>query len=244
MKHSKALDHLLVAVASLQEGNAEEAEEALTEALEAEDLDETLAELSEMQDEALEQETAEADEDVQEAVEEALEDEEGVEVAHVRGRLIVTMAGVRNARQAKRVFKSLASVDDVEDLDPEEYDLDGEEAVQATIDGEEVVVSFDEDGTAEVMQVEDNEVESAKHGSGFKRSGAPMPRDKKVKHKSEASTDEEFDSWDEDDEYFETARVRRSRQAARRRNRTTASRAKRTLAGLNLNRIARNRNSL
>ena len=93
------------------------------------------------------------------------------------------------------------------------------------------------------IEEEDEDVESgAKGGSGFKRSGAPMPRDKKVKRKSEASTDEDFDSWDEEETEEDeeenlapTASVRRSRQAARRRA---------TVAGLNFDIIARNKRSV
>lgn len=226
MKHSKALDHLLVAIASLQEGDVEQAEEALQDTLASDDLDETLAELSEMQDEALANEdVSEGDEEVAEAIEEALEDEEGVEVARVRGRMIVTMAGVRNARQAKRVFKSLASVEDVEDVDPEEFGLEGEEAVQATIDGEEVVVSFDEDGEAEVFQAE-----AGKHCASRKK----VKASRKQTRASAEDLDDENADWDDADEYPEAKET-----ASRRRSKAT-----RALASLNLKRIARNRNSL
>lgn len=252
-KHNKTINHLMIALAALQDGDVEEAQEALTDAVSQDDFDDALEVLDEVQESTFDEEASDEDEGVEpdlaeEEIADALAEEEGVEVETTAGALTITMAGVRNARRAVRVIKSLASVEDAEEVEEDEVpeEIEGEFAhvIRASIEGEDVLIGVNDDGSAEVMAIEeDDEVESgAKGGSGFKRSGAPMPRDKKVKRKSEASTDEDFDSWDEEETEEDeeenlapTASVRRSRQAARRRA---------TVAGLNFDIIARNKRSV
>ena len=252
-KHNKTINHLMIALAALQDGDVEEAQEALTDAVSQDDFDDALEVLDEVQESTFDEEASDEEETeepdlAEEEIADALAEEEGVEVETTAGALTITMAGVRNARRAVRVIKSLASVEDAEEVEEDEVpeEIEGEFAhvIRASIEGEDVLIGVNDDGSAEVMAIEeeDDEVESAKRGSGFKRSGAPMPRDKKVKRKSEASTDEEFDSWDEEEteedeeeDLAPTASVRRSRQAARRRA---------TVAGLNFDIIARNKRSV
>lgn len=253
-KHNKTINHLMIALAALQDGDVEEAEIALKDAVSEDDFDDALEVLDEVQESTFDEEASEEDEGVEpdlaeEEIADALAEEEGVEVETTAGALTITMAGVRNARRAVRVIKSLASVEDAEEVEEDEVpeEIEGEFAhvIRASIEGEDVLIGVNDDGSAEVMAIEQEDgedVESAKRGSGFKRSGASMPRDKKVKRKSEASTDEDFDSWDEEETEEDeeenlapTASVRRSRQAARRRA---------TVAGLNFDIIARNKRSV
>ena len=252
-KHNKTINHLMIALAALQDGDVEEAQEALTDAVSEDDFDDALEVLDEVQESTFDEEASDEEETdepdlAEEEIADALAEEEGVEVETTAGALTITMAGVRNARRAVRVIKSLASVEDAEEIEEDEVpeEIEGEFAhvIRASIEGEDVLIGVNDDGSAEVMAIEeeDDEVESgAKRESGYKRSGAPTPRDKKVKRKSEAST-EDFDSWDEeetDEENEEdlapTASIRRNRQVARRRA---------TVAGLNFDIIARNKRSV
>lgn len=247
-KHNKTINHLMIALAALQDGDVEEAQEALTDAVSEDDFDDALEVLDEVQESTFDED--DDDDLAEEEIADALSEEEGVEVETTAGALTITMAGVRNARRAVRVIKSLASVEDAEEVEEDEVpeEIEGEFAhvIRASIEGEDVLIGVNDDGSAEVMAIEeeDDEVDAAgpahkggkapKGGhdmSGRRKTGGGGP-------KSHASTDEDFDSWDEDEEDEDlapTASTRLNRQAARRRA---------TVAGLNFDIIARNKRSV
>jgi hypothetical protein len=260
-KHNKTINHLMIALAALQDGDVEEAQEALTDAVSEDDFDDALEVLDEVQESTFDEEASDEEEGVEpdlaeEEIADALAEEEGVEVETTAGALTITMAGVRNARRAVRVIKSLASVEDAEEIEEDEVpeEIEGEFAhvIRASIEGEDVLIGVNDDGSAEVMAIEeeDEDVEAGgKKGSGPKFGGGkgdyPQSKSKaggRKGPKSHASTDEDFDSWDEeetDEENEEdlapTASIRRNRQVARRRA---------TVAGLNFDIIARNKRSV
>lgn len=271
-KHNKTINHLMIALAALQDGDVEEAQEALTDAVSQDDFDDALEVLDEVQESTFDEEASDEEETeepdfAEEEIADALAEEEGVEVETTAGALTITMAGVRNARRAVRVIKSLASVEDAEEVEEDEVpeEIEGEFAhvIRASIEGEDVLIGVNDDGSAEVMAIEeeDEDVEAGgkKPGSGDKKAPKPGGSRKGGSHgygfthpsarsggakggKSHASTDEDFDSWDEEETEEDeeenlapTASVRRSRQAARRRA---------TVAGLNFDIIARNKRSV
>lgn len=258
-KHNKTINHLMIALAALQDGDVEEAQEALTDAVSQDDFDDALEVLDEVQESTFDEEASdEEDEGVEpdlaeEEIADALAEEEGVEVETTAGALTITMAGVRNARRAVRVIKSLASVEDAEEVEEDEVpeEIEGEFAhvIRASIEGEDVLIGVNDDGSAEVMAIEEEDDEVEARGVAFKKGGKTpkgghdMSAPRKAPKKATASTDEDFDSWDEEetdeDENEEdlapTASIRRSRQAARRRA---------TVAGLNFDIIARNKRSV
>lgn len=251
-KHNKTINHLMIALAALQDGDVEEAQEALTDAVSQDDFDDALEVLDEVQESTFDEETEEPDL-AEEEIADALAEEEGVEVETTAGALTITMAGVRNARRAVRVIKSLASVEDAEEVEEDEVpeEIEGEFAhvIRASIEGEDVLIGVNDDGSAEVMAIEEEDDEVEARGVAFKKGGKTpkgghdMSAPRKAPKKATASTDEDFDSWDEEetdeDENEEdlapTASIRRSRQAARRRA---------TVAGLNFDIIARNKRSV
>lgn len=237
-KHNKTINHLMIALAALQDGDVEEAQEALKDAVSEDDFDDALEVLDEVQESTFDED--EDDDLAEEEIADALAEEEGVEVETTAGALTITMAGVRNARRAVRVIKSLASVEDAEEVEEDEVpeEIEGEFAhvIRASIEGEDVLIGVNDDGSAEIMSIEqeDDEEEARKKTASDKK---PMGR--KGPKKATASTDEDFDSWDEDDDDDEdltqTASTRLNRQAARRRA---------TVAGLNFDIIARNKRSV
>ena len=241
-KHNKTINHLMIALAALQDGDVEEAEIALTDAVSEDDFDDALEVLDEVQESTFDEEASDEDEEgvepdlAEEEIADALAEEEGVEVETTAGALTITMAGVRNARRAVRVIKSLASVEDAEEVEEDEVpeEIEGEFAhvIRASIEGEDVLIGVNDDGSAEVMAIEteDEEKPTAKVARA------------RASRKVKASTDEDFDSWDEEEteedeeeDLAPTASIRRSRQAARRRA---------TVAGLNFDIIARNKRSV
>lgn len=262
-KHNKTINHLMIALAALQDGDVEEAQEALTDAVSEDDFDDALEVLDEVQESTFDEEASDEDEGVEpdlaeEEIADALAEEEGVEVETTAGALTITMAGVRNARRAVRVIKSLASVEDAEEVEEDEVpeEIEGEFAhvIRASIEGEDVLIGVNDDGSAEVMAIEeeDDEVEAggkakATPGHMKMKGGHPSGKAKATPGggrkgpKPTASTDDEFDSWDEEEteedeeDLAPTASIRRSRQAARRRA---------TVAGLNFDIIARNKRSV
>lgn len=256
-KHNKTINHLMIALAALQDGDVEEAEIALKDAVSEDDFDDALEVLDEVQESTFDEEASEEDEGVEpdlaeEEIADALAEEEGVEVETTAGALTITMAGVRNARRAVRVIKSLASVEDAEEVEEDEVpeEIEGEFAhvIRASIEGEDVLIGVNDDGSAEVMAIEEEDDEVEARGVAFKKGGKTpkgghdMSAPRKAPKKATASTDEDFDSWDEEETEEDeeenlapTASVRRSRQAARRRA---------TVAGLNFDIIARNKRSV
>lgn len=262
-KHNKTINHLMIALAALQDGDVEEAQEALTDAVSQDDFDDALEVLDEVQESTFDEEASDEEETeepdfAEEEIADALAEEEGVEVETTAGALTITMAGVRNARRAVRVIKSLASVEDAEEVEEDEVpeEIEGEFAhvIRASIEGEDVLIGVNDDGSAEVMAIEeeDDEVEAggkakATPGHMKMKGGHPSGKAKATPGggrkgpKSHASTDEDFDSWDEEEteedeeDLAPTASIRRSRQAARRRA---------TVAGLNFDIIARNKRSV
>lgn len=257
-KHNKTINHLMIALAALQDGDVEEAQEALTDAVSQDDFDDALEVLDEVQESTFDEEASDEEETeepdfAEEEIADALAEEEGVEVETTAGALTITMAGVRNARRAVRVIKSLASVEDAEEVEEDEVpeEIEGEFAhvIRASIEGEDVLIGVNDDGSAEVMAIEEEDDEVEARGVAFKKGGKTpkgghdMSAPRKAPKKATASTDEDFDSWDEEetdeDENEEdlapTASIRRSRQAARRRA---------TVAGLNFDIIARNKRSV
>lgn len=252
-KHNKTINHLMIALAALQDGDVEEAQEALTDAVSQDDFDDALEVLDEVQESTFDEEASDEDEGVEpdlaeEEIADALAEEEGVEVETTAGALTITMAGVRNARRAVRVIKSLASVEDAEEVEEDEVpeEIEGEFAhvIRASIEGEDVLIGVNDDGSAEVMAIEEEDDEVEARGVAFKKGGKTpkgghdMSAPRKAPKKATASTDEDFDSWDEEDEeenLAPTASVRRNRQVARRRA---------TVAGLNFDIIARNKRSV
>lgn len=255
-KHNKTINHLMIALAALQDGDVEEAQEALTDAVSQDDFDDALEVLDEVQESTFDEEASEEDEGVEpdlaeEEIADALAEEEGVEVETTAGALTITMAGVRNARRAVRVIKSLASVEDAEEVEEDEVpeEIEGEFAhvIRASIEGEDVLIGVNDDGSAEVMAIEEEDDEVEARGVAFKKGGKTpkgghdMSAPRKAPKKATASTDEDFDSWDEEEteedeeDLAPTASIRRSRQAARRRA---------TVAGLNFDIIARNKRSV
>lgn len=258
-KHNKTINHLMIALAALQDGDVEEAQEALTDAVSEDDFDDALEVLDEVQESTFDEEASDEEDEgnepdlAEEEIADALAEEEGVEVETTAGALTITMAGVRNARRAVRVIKSLASVEDAEEVEEDEVpeEIEGEFAhvIRASIEGEDVLIGVNDDGSAEVMAIETEDDEVEARGVAFKKGGKTpkgghdMSAPRKAPKKATASTDEDFDSWDEEetdeDENEEdlapTASIRRSRQAARRRA---------TVAGLNFDIIARNKRSV
>lgn len=246
-KHNKTINHLMIALAALQDGDVEEAQEALTDAVSQDDFDDALEVLDEVQESTFDEEASdEEDEGVEpdlaeEEIADALAEEEGVEVETTAGALTITMAGVRNARRAVRVIKSLASVEDAEEVEEDEVpeEIEGEFAhvIRASIEGEDVLIGVNDDGSAEVMAIETEDEEASEDEEKPTAKVARARASRKVK----ASTDEDFDSWDEEEtekdeeDLAPTASIRRSRQAARRRA---------TVAGLNFDIIARNKRSV
>lgn len=248
-KHNKTINHLMIALAALQDGDVEEAQEALTDAVSQDDFDDALEVLDEVQESTFDEEASDDEDEgvepdlAEEEIADALAEEEGVEVETTAGALTITMAGVRNARRAVRVIKSLASVEDAEEVEEDEVpeEIEGEFAhvIRASIEGEDVLIGVNDDGSAEVMAIEqeDGEEEARKKTASDKK---PMGGRKGPK-KATASTDEDFDSWDEEEteedeeDLAPTASIRHSRQAARRRA---------TVAGLNFDIIARNKRSV
>lgn len=244
-KHNKTINHLMIALAALQDGDVEEAQEALTDAVSQDDFDDALEVLDEVQEstfdeEASDEETEEPDL-AEEEIADALAEEEGVEVETTAGALTITMAGVSNARRAVRVIKSLASVEDAEEVEEDEVpeEIEGEFAhvIRASIEGEDVLIGVNDDGSAEVMAIETEDEEASEDEEKPTAKVARARASRKVK----AST-EDFDSWDEEEteedeeeDLAPTASIRRSRQAARRRA---------TVAGLNFDIIARNKRSV
>lgn len=257
-KHNKTINHLMIALAALQDGDVEEAQEALTDAVSQDDFDDALEVLDEVQESTFDEEASDDEDEgvepdlAEEEIADALAEEEGVEVETTAGALTITMAGVRNARRAVRVIKSLASVEDAEEVEEDEVpeEIEGEFAhvIRASIEGEDVLIGVNDDGSAEVMAIEEEDDEVEARGVAFKKGGKTpkgghdMSAPRKAPKKATASTDEDFDSWDEEEteeDEEETlavgASVRRSRQAARRRA---------TVAGLNFDIIARNKRSV
>ena len=248
-KHNKTINHLMIALAALQDGDVEEAEIALKDAVSEDDFDDALEVLDEVQESTFDEEasddedTDEPDPDLaEEEIADALAEEEGVEVETTAGALTITMAGVRNARRAVRVIKSLASVEDAEEVEEDEVpeEIEGEFAhvIRASIEGEDVLIGVNDDGSAEVMAIETEDEEASEDEEKPTAKVARARASRKVK----ASTDEDFDSWDEEEteedeeeDLAPTASIRRSRQAARRRA---------TVAGLNFDIIARNKRSV
>ena len=246
-KHNKTINHLMIALAALQDGDVEEAQEALTDAVSQDDFDDALEVLDEVQESTFDEEASDEDEGVEpdlaeEEIADALAEEEGVEVETTAGALTITMAGVRNARRAVRVIKSLASVEDAEEVEEDEVpeEIEGEFAhvIRASIEGEDVLIGVNDDGSAEVMAIEEEDEDVEAGGAKKGPDGKPHP--KTGGRKAKAST-EDFDSWDEEEteedeeDLAPTASIRRSRQAARRRA---------TVAGLNFDIIARNKRSV
>ena len=236
MAHNKTINHLIIALAALQDGDVEEAQEALTDAVSQPDFDEALEVLDEVQEGTFDGEEEMASDEVEDTVVDALSEEEGVDVDVEAGVVTMTLAGVRNARRAVRVIKTMASVEDAEEVDEEEVpeEIAGEFAhvIKASIDGEDVLIGVNDDGSAEVMAIEDEEADVDEEDTTPTAS-------RRARRKTTASA-EDFDSWDEDTEEDEedttpTASVRRSRQSARRRA---------TVAGLNFSVIARNKRSI
>lgn len=255
-KHNKTINHLMIALAALQDGDVEEAQEALTDAVSQDDFDDALEVLDEVQESTFDEEASDEEETeepdfAEEEIADALAEEEGVEVETTAGALTITMAGVRNARRAVRVIKSLASVEDAEEVEEDEVpeEIEGEFAhvIRASIEGEDVLIGVNDDGSAEVMAIEEEDDEVEARGVAFKKGGKTpkgghgMSAPRKAPKKATASTDEDFDSWDEEEteedeeDLAPTASIRRSRQAARRRA---------TVAGLNFDIIARNKRSV
>lgn len=256
-KHNKTINHLMIALAALQDGDVEEAQEALTDAVSQDDFDDALEVLDEVQESTFDEEASDEDEETdepdlaEEEIADALAEEEGVEVETTAGALTITMAGVRNARRAVRVIKSLASVEDAEEVEEDEVpeEIEGEFAhvIRASIEGEDVLIGVNDDGSAEVMAIETEDEDVEARGVAFKKGGKTpkgghdMSAPRKAPKKATASTDEDFDSWDEEEteedeeDLAPTASIRRSRQAARRRA---------TVAGLNFDIIARNKRSV
>lgn len=257
-KHNKTINHLMIALAALQDGDVEEAQEALTDAVSQDDFDDALEVLDEVQESTFDEEASDDEDEgvepdlAEEEIADALAEEEGVEVETTAGALTITMAGVRNARRAVRVIKSLASVEDAEEVEEDEVpeEIEGEFAhvIRASIEGEDVLIGVNDDGSAEVMAIEEEDDEVEARGVAFKKGGKTpkgghdMSAPRKAPKKATASTDEDFDSWDEEETEEDeeenlapTASVRRSRQAARRRA---------TVAGLNFDIIARNKRSV
>lgn len=246
-KHNKTINHLMIALAALQDGDVEEAQEALTDAVSQDDFDDALEVLDEVQESTFDEEASDEDEEgvepdlAEEEIADALAEEEGVEVETTAGALTITMAGVRNARRAVRVIKSLASVEDAEEVEEDEVpeEIEGEFAhvIRASIEGEDVLIGVNDDGSAEVMAIETEDEEASEDEEKPTAKVARARASRKVK----ASTDEDFDSWDEEEteedeeDLAPTASIRRSRQAARRRA---------TVAGLNFDIIARNKRSV
>lgn len=244
-KHNKTINHLMIALAALQDGDVEEAEIALKDAVSEDDFDDALEVLDEVQESTFDEEASD-DEDTdepdlaEEEIADALAEEEGVEVETTAGALTITMAGVRNARRAVRVIKSLASVEDAEEVEEDEVpeEIEGEFAhvIRASIEGEDVLIGVNDDGSAEVMAIETEDEEASEDEEKPTAKVARARASRKVK----AST-EDFDSWDEEEteedeeDLAPTASIRRSRQAARRRA---------TVAGLNFDIIARNKRSV
>lgn len=243
-KHNKTINHLMIALAALQDGDVEEAEIALKDAVSEDDFDDALEVLDEVQESTFDDEDTDEPDLAEEEIADALAEEEGVEVETTAGALTITMAGVRNARRAVRVIKSLASVEDAEEVEEDEVpeEIEGEFAhvIRASIEGEDVLIGVNDDGSAEVMAIEEEDDEVEARGVAFKKGGKTpkgghdMSAPRKAPKKATASTDEDFDSWDEED-LAPTASIRHSRQAARRRA---------TVAGLNFDIIARNKRSV
>ena len=242
-KHNKTINHLMIALAALQDGDVEEAQEALTDAVSQDDFDDALEVLDEVQESTFDEEETEEPDFAEEEIADALAEEEGVEVETTAGALTITMAGVRNARRAVRVIKSLASVEDAEEVEEDEVpeEIEGEFAhvIRASIEGEDVLIGVNDDGSAEVMAIEEEDEDVEAGGAKKGPDGKPHP--KTGGRKAKAST-EDFDSWDEEEteedeeeDLAPTASIRRSRQAARRRA---------TVAGLNFDIIARNKRSV
>lgn len=256
-KHNKTINHLMIALAALQDGDVEEAEIALKDAVSEDDFDDALEVLDEVQESTFDEEASDDEDEgvepdlAEEEIADALAEEEGVEVETTAGALTITMAGVRNARRAVRVIKSLASVEDAEEVEEDEVpeEIEGEFAhvIRASIEGEDVLIGVNDDGSAEVMAIEEEDDEVEARGVAFKKGGKTpkgghdMSAPRKAPKKATASTDEDFDSWDEEEteedeeDLAPTASIRRSRQAARRRA---------TVAGLNFDIIARNKRSV
>ena len=247
-KHNKTINHLMIALAALQDGDVEEAQEALTDAVSQDDFDDALEVLDEVQESTFDEEASDDEDEgvepdlAKEEIADALAEEEGVEVETTAGALTITMAGVRNARRAVRVIKSLASVEDAEEVEEDEVpeEIEGEFAhvIRASIEGEDVLIGVNDDGSAEVMAIETEDEEASEDEEKPTAKVARARASRKVK----ASTDEDFDSWDEEEtekdeeeDLAPTASIRRSRQAARRRA---------TVAGLNFDIIARNKRSV
>lgn len=246
-KHNKTINHLMIALAALQDGDVEEAQEALTDAVSQDDFDDALEVLDEVQESTFDEEASEDEDEgvepdlAEEEIADALAEEEGVEVETTAGALTITMAGVRNARRAVRVIKSLASVEDAEEVEEDEVpeEIEGEFAhvIRASIEGEDVLIGVNDDGSAEVMAIETEDEEASEDEEKPTAKVARARASRKVK----AST-EDFDSWDEEEteedeeeDLAPTASIRHSRQAARRRA---------TVAGLNFDIIARNKRSV
>lgn len=245
-KHNKTINHLMIALAALQDGDVEEAQEALTDAVSQDDFDDALEVLDEVQESTFDEEASDEEDEgtepdlAEEEIADALAEEEGVEVETTAGALTITMAGVRNARRAVRVIKSLASVEDAEEVEEDEVpeEIEGEFAhvIRASIEGEDVLIGVNDDGSAEVMAIETEDEEASEDEEKPTAKVARARASRKVK----AST-EDFDSWDEEEteedeeDLAPTASIRRSRQAARRRA---------TVAGLNFDIIARNKRSV
>lgn len=246
-KHNKTINHLMIALAALQDGDVEEAEIALKDAVSEDDFDDALEVLDEVQESTFDEEASDDEDEgvepdlAEEEIADALAEEEGVEVETTAGALTITMAGVRNARRAVRVIKSLASVEDAEEVEEDEVpeEIEGEFAhvIRASIEGEDVLIGVNDDGSAEVMAIETEDEEASEDEEKPTAKVARARASRKVK----ASTDEDFDSWDEEEteedeeDLAPTASIRRSRQAARRRA---------TVAGLNFDIIARNKRSV
>ena len=246
-KHNKTINHLMIALAALQDGDVEEAEIALKDAVSQDDFDDALEVLDEVQESTFDEEASDDEDEgvepdlAEEEIADALAEEEGVEVETTAGALTITMAGVRNARRAVRVIKSLASVEDAEEVEEDEVpeEIEGEFAhvIRASIEGEDVLIGVNDDGSAEVMAIETEDEEASEDEEKPTAKVARARASRKVK----ASTDEDFDSWDEEEteedeeDLAPTASIRRSRQSARRRA---------TVAGLNFDIIARNKRSV
>ena len=87
-KHNKTINHLMIALAALQDGDVEEAEIALKDAVSEDDFDDALEVLDEVQESTFDEEASDDEEGnepdlAEEEIADALAEEEGVEVVYL-----------------------------------------------------------------------------------------------------------------------------------------------------------------
>ena len=92
-KHNKTINHLMIALAALQDGDVEEAQEALTDAVSQDDFDDALEVLDEVQESTFDEEASDE--------EETEEDEE---------EDLAPTASIRRSRQAARRRATVAGL--------------------------------------------------------------------------------------------------------------------------------------